>query len=548
MKAVIYCRVSTKGQAEDELPIDGQEAECRAYAQEKGWEVVNVYQDAGYSGGTIDRPAFQEMYVTVKDTKPRPFDIILTWRSNRLFRDVEARLAYSRLFKRAGVRLVSLHEPEYGENTQGRLAEVIFGAFDEYYRAQVSEDTLRGLKMVARLGYSTGGKLPTGYRNARKLTGNIKPSGEPEMRTVWELDPVLAPRLMQAFEMCAEGKTNVEIVEATKIVAAKNGLSTLLRNRAYIGERIYNTTRRASLSEKKTRRLKNTPESFIIITDSHPPIVSKELYDRVQAILESKRPKRLGQRKHSPHDYILSGLLWCKEHNSPYTGHTTGERYYYACATRKKLGKKLSPCPWLKKEAIEKFILENLKENVITRDTVRQGLKFLQAEEARNHHEDDTEEKEVQTRIAQANLEKGRLEAAVKGGVIYEAFADSINELHLRIQKLNKRLAEIEKERERALKLPAITDAMVDDILLKVHAMLDLADRRELKAALSHFIERIEIYRQDVTIEYTFKKPTTANVSTVGDPGGLPAVNPVFKAHLVLDTSCLPRNFKINGV
>ena len=62
---------------------------------------------------------------------------------------------------------------------------------------------------------------------------------------------------------------------------------------------------------------------------------------------------------------------------------------------------------------------------------------------------------------------------------------------------------------------------MVDDILLKVHALLDLADRRELKAALSHFIERIEIHGQDVTIEYTFKKPTTANVSTVWRPRGI---------------------------
>lgn len=58
MKATIYCRVSTKSQAEDELPIESQEAECRQYAKERGWEVVNVYRDSGYSGGTIDRPAF----------------------------------------------------------------------------------------------------------------------------------------------------------------------------------------------------------------------------------------------------------------------------------------------------------------------------------------------------------------------------------------------------------------------------------------------------------------------------------------------------------
>jgi hypothetical protein len=169
------------------------------------------------------------------------------------------------------------------------------------------------------------------------------------MRTAWEPDPVLAPKVCQAFEMSAGGKTNVEIVESTKIVAAKNGLTTLLRNRAYIGERIYNTTRRASLSEKKYHRLRNASDAIIILADSHPPIVSRELFDRVQATLDRKRPKRLGQRKYSRHEYILSGLLWCKEHDAPYTGHTNGERLYYACANRLRFGMKLSPCPWLKR-------------------------------------------------------------------------------------------------------------------------------------------------------------------------------------------------------
>ena len=186
-RCVIYARVSTKGRAEDELPIDGQVNECRQYAQTKGWEVVKIYQDAGYSGGTIDRPAFQEMYNAARE-KTLKYDIVLTWRSNRLFRDVEARLAYSRLFKRYEIRLISLHEPEY-EGASGRLAETIFGAIDEYYRAQTSEDTLRGLKLVASRGFSTGGRPPTGYRNLRKPTGRIKSNGEPEMRTTWEPDP-----------------------------------------------------------------------------------------------------------------------------------------------------------------------------------------------------------------------------------------------------------------------------------------------------------------------------------------------------------------------
>jgi site-specific DNA recombinase len=179
MKCVIYCRVSTKMQANDEIPIEGQIDECRRYAREKGWEVVKVYQDAGYSGGTDERPAFQEMYAAARDNKPSPFDIVLTWRSNRLFRSIEHRLAYSRLFRRYGVKLVSLHEPEF-EGSSGRFLETMLAAADEMYRSQISEDTLRGLKQVAKRGYSTGGRPPVGYRNVRAATGRIRPNGEPE--------------------------------------------------------------------------------------------------------------------------------------------------------------------------------------------------------------------------------------------------------------------------------------------------------------------------------------------------------------------------------
>ena len=520
MKAVIYCRVSTKGQAEDELPIDSQEEECRAYAKEKGWEIVKVYQDAGYSGGTIDRPAFQEMYITAKDNKPQPFEIILTWRSNRLFRDVEARLAYSRLFRRMGIRVISLHEPEYGEGATGRLTETIFGAIDEYYRAQVSEDTLRGLKMVAKQGYSTGGTPPTGYLNVRVPTGRIKPSGEPEMRTSWEQDPVKGPKVTRAYEMCAEGKTNVEIVRSTGIVSAKNGLSNLLHNRAYLGERIYNTTRRASLSDKKTYRIKNNPDSVIRVPNSHKPLVTQELFDRVQAILKSKRPKQ-GQRKNSRQSYLLTGLLWCKEHDCNYAGHTTGESYYYACATRKKLGKKLAPCLWLKKDAIENFILNNLKSEIFTYDRIKQGLEYLQLEQAKNRHEDDTEKREITAKLSQADIELSRFQESIRRGVYAEVFEDAINELHERKKRLNSELVELEKQRERELKVPVITESMVDEVLKRVNDIFQLTEPQELKAALSRFIERIEIHGQEVSISYTFAEPVSANVSTTGDPGGI---------------------------
>jgi hypothetical protein len=247
----------------------------------------------------------------------------------------------------------------------------------------------------------------------------------------------------------------------------------------------------------------------------------------------------MGQRKHSPRDYILSGLLWCKEHNCAYSGHTTGSDCYYACGERKKLGKKLAACAWLKKEAIEQFVLSNLKDNVFTRDIVRKGLEALLEEQARNKREDDTEQVELTKQKSQADLELGRLEDAIKKGVDPEAFSKSINELLVLKRRLQHRLDEIETERQRALKLPTVTETMVDEVLDQVHSMVDTTDPQELKTALSHFIEKIEVTGSEITIFYSVAPPKKAIVPTNGDPEGLAVVGTII---LKLADDCLPRN------
>jgi hypothetical protein len=96
-----------------------------------------------------------------------------------------------------------------------------------------------------------------------------------------------------------------------------------------------------------------------------------------------------------------------------------------------------------------------------------------------------------------------------------------ITELHDRIKLLEKRLAEVERGRLKDTRLSGITNSMVNGVFTKVHAMFESTDPKELKTALTHFIGRITVHGQDVTIEYTFKQPVTKKVPTNGDPGGI---------------------------
>ncbi|WP_369688544.1 recombinase family protein [Dehalococcoides mccartyi] len=497
-KAAIYARVSTEGQADEEVPINGQIDECRKFAAEKGWEVAEVFTDAGFSGRTDDRPAFRRMIEIIKSSpNPKPFDIILCWRSNRLFRSVEHRLAYSRVFRRHSIRFVAMHEPEF-EGASAMFMETVLAAADELYVSQVSEDTLRGLKQIAMAGYSTGGKAATGYRNVRKVAG-LKPNGEPILRTGWEPDPDYAPKIKRAFEMCANGASGPEIIKATGVVTSPSSLVSLLRNRAYLGERIYNVMKQV---DGKTRRRANSkPEDIIKKENAHEAIISPELFVAVQDVLARRRPDTKGKSKQSPQTYLLTGLLWCSEHQALYTGNTNSERNYYICSAKRKLGAKISPCRNVKKETMEEFILDNLQKHVFTEKRIRAGLEAIAREKMKNSQEDDRDRKDLTLKINQVEIELKRFFEAIASGVNPENLAQPIEERSALKNKLYLQLAEIDRQRDIDLQIPDITDTMVEDIQEK-YSNIFLTSPEKLKAILPQFIERIELDGTKAKIKY----------------------------------------------
>jgi len=232
----IYARVSTLEQAEDEVPIAAQVKECYAHAAKQGWQVVATFKDEGMSGSSDDRPEFKEMIAQAKD-RTKPFDAVLVWKYNRLSRKAEHRLAYFGMLRRRGVRVVSIKEPEL-EGSMAVLVEPLLAAVDEFYIVQIAEDTLRGLKEIARQGYSAGGRPPKGYRAVKKVVG-LKRNGEPIFRTAWEPDPEWQDKALKAFEMAAQGRPAQEIIAATGVVRNRSSLSVYLRNPAFVGQRLY---------------------------------------------------------------------------------------------------------------------------------------------------------------------------------------------------------------------------------------------------------------------------------------------------------------------
>jgi DNA invertase Pin-like site-specific DNA recombinase len=123
MRVACYARCSSEKQAEKELSIPAQLKALRAYAGQKGWNIVSEYVDEAESARTADRPQFNEMLSAAR-LKNKPFEAVLVWKLSRFTRNREDSIIYKSLLRKRGIQLISLNEP-IEDTPSGKLLEGI---------------------------------------------------------------------------------------------------------------------------------------------------------------------------------------------------------------------------------------------------------------------------------------------------------------------------------------------------------------------------------------------------------------------------------------
>jgi DNA invertase Pin-like site-specific DNA recombinase len=151
MRAALYLRISTlNGQT-----TDNQRLELEALATRYGWQVVEIYEDAGVSGakGREKRPAFDRMLTAAVR---REFDVIMAWSVDRLGRSLQDLVAFLSDIHAKGVELY-LHQQGIDTTTpSGKAMFQMMGVFAEFERAMVRQRVLAGLKRARARGKKLG--------------------------------------------------------------------------------------------------------------------------------------------------------------------------------------------------------------------------------------------------------------------------------------------------------------------------------------------------------------------------------------------------------
>ena len=162
-RAVVYCRVSTAGQAAEGVSLDAQRGRAEAWAAANGYTVAGTHVDAGLSGGRADnRPALQAALEQVC----REGGALVVYSLSRLARSVRDTLTIGDRLDRAGADLVSLSESIDTTSAAGKMVFRMLAVLSEFERDLVSERTSMALAHKRSRGEHTGGDAPFGYRVA----------------------------------------------------------------------------------------------------------------------------------------------------------------------------------------------------------------------------------------------------------------------------------------------------------------------------------------------------------------------------------------------
>lgn len=467
MKAVIYARYSSDNQREES--IEGQIRECTAFAEKNGITILRHYIDRAFSAKTDNRPEFQNM---IKDSGKRLFDMVIVWKLDRFARNRYDSARYKATLKKNGVKVVSATEV-ISDGAEGIILESVLEGYAEYYSADLSEKVVRGMTENALKSKYNGGTLPIGYTI--------------DSEQYFQLDPLTAPFVLEAFKQYAEGATMKEIRDYLNEHGMKNtrgqsltynSIHHLLHNRRYIGEYTYRD---------------------IVVPGGIPSIVPQDLFDRVQERLAKN--KKAPARHKAEEDYLLTTKLFCGYCGAYLCGesgtsHTGTTHRYYKCVSVKK---KRTNChkKSVKKDWIEDLVVSEIMKMVMDDNAIKAIVAMLM--ELQEQENVNLPLYEQQLKEADQGIQN--LLNAIQQGILTKSTKGRLEELEAVKEDLETKIA-CEK-----LAKPKISAEFMTFWLHRLRK-LDVRQESHRKMLIDTFVNAIFLYDDKMVITFNYKEGT----------------------------------------
>ena len=318
MNVILYCRVSSDEQKMN-TSLGSQEKRLRKYCEEKGYNVIDCYHE-DFSGKHHDfvRPEMIKIRDYCKKHK-HEVDMILFLRWDRFSRNPEFAYMFKRIFLDDwGIEFNALESPIDFNSTEWSTLLSNYCAAAHTENNKISKRTREGVRETMLSG-RLANKAPRGYRNVHIVDDN----GITTAKTV-EIDEEKAPLIRTIFNEVAKGvESPCAIRRRIAPGIPESTFLDILRNIFYKG---------------KIRVPATKTEPEVIVQGLHEPLVTEELFDRVQDIMDGKRKKQPKLTKPIKPEFYLRKFLVCPHCGKAITGAVSkggsGGKYpYYFCPT-----------------------------------------------------------------------------------------------------------------------------------------------------------------------------------------------------------------------
>lgn len=298
-KAALYIRVSTVYQIDkDSLPM--QRKDLISYAHfVLGIDDYEIFEDAGYSGKNVERPAYKDMMRRCRDGE---FSHILVWKIDRISRNLLDFAAMYAEIKKLGVVFVSKNEQFDTSSAIGEAMLKIILVFAELERNMTSERVTAAMASRAKQGHWNGSVVPYGYK-WDKIN---------KVPVINEEESIV---LKNIFQIYAKEKSLGKVVmwlDQQKIPSKRGGRWDVSTIRNFIVNPFYIGTLRWGY-RNFTLGKKRPKEEWIVTENAHPAIIDRQLWDKCnqQLLMNCSFLDKKGKQKRVVHTHIFSNLLIC---------------------------------------------------------------------------------------------------------------------------------------------------------------------------------------------------------------------------------------------
>lgn len=369
-KTALYCRLSQDdGIDGDSNSIQNQKAILQKFAEDHHFPSPCFYVDDGFSGGNFQRPAFQQM---ISDMENGEIGIIVTKDLSRLGRNqLHTGLYIEERFPMFGVRYIAINDNVDTDSNESNDLMPFKNLFNEWFIRDTSRKIRAVLKAKAERGERLGTRAPYGY---------IK---DPETKKL-AVDDEAAAIVRRIFAMCASGNGPSQIARILKKEQvltptmyaytrygmnhtcldtahpynwSDSAIANLLENEIYLGNTV--NMKYSTKSYKDKRRVEHSREECLVFKDTHPALITQEVWDIVQRVRKNRRrPTKMEEQNK------YSGLVFCADCGSNMVLHrarTMSASYnHFTCRTYKKDGESCTG-HYIRECVLDEVVLEDLR-------------------------------------------------------------------------------------------------------------------------------------------------------------------------------------------